>query len=165
MKNKIITICALVTLLLIFSSTANANMTLEDFVTVEASPPCTWQHPLNYITPPATISTATLKIEAFGVKDCWDYPVSFEGTYLGDLNGATDNWSTTSTTFSLNAFFTELMVGPVSIEVGDYEYGMSPIVNSSTLTVYYEPIPAPGAILLGSIGVGLVGWLRRRRTL
>ncbi|MHC4595056.1 MAG: hypothetical protein ACYS9C_11535 [Planctomycetota bacterium] len=48
----------------------------------------------------------------------------------------------------------------VSIDVR--AYGQYVLLNG---TITHECIPAPGAIVLGSIGVGLVGWLRRRRTL
>jgi hypothetical protein len=49
----------------------------------------------------------------------------------------------------------EIAMHVIAFESGGSEW----LINNGTV------IPAPGAILLGSIGVALVGWLRRRRTL
>ena len=77
------------------------------------------------------------------------------------------------------------MVDSAAYYCDDYSGGYSDVITFDTpvKTLYFSnagfhdiaidnlkvnggsTIPAPGAVLLGSIGAGLVGWLRRRRSL
>jgi hypothetical protein len=73
------------------------------------------------------------------------------------------SYDTPFTTFTLP--FTVVASGLVPIAFGDVgpNDNVGLFLDNVQVHSVDGKIPAPGAILLGSIGVGIVGWLRRRR--
>ena len=76
------------------------------------------------------------------------------GTDPGDFYGTP--WTSVSYTFATSGVYTLLITN-----MNGLDSNLDSYVGIDNVNV----IPAPGAILLGSIGLGLVNWLRRRRTL
>jgi len=86
-----------------------------------------------------------------------------EGLLELRVNGSFVEWGPYSSDHVYQLAFTGAG-STVAFDIYDLNGG-SNNVGELTVNIYQDVVPAPGAILLGTLGAGLVGWLRRRSAL
>jgi len=96
-------------------------------------------------------------------------PASMVGIGIANNSGGPETLSVYDSVGSLLESHTVTTGANAYVVIARGTYDISRLVIAGDYfaidDLQFNAIPAPGALLLGSIGVGLVGWLRKRRTL